>query len=105
LTVTLLGGQTIQVTVDVPPGTPLSQIHLPNISAPIVGISEDTPPAPPTTTPSTPAPAPNAPAPSSSSGPSAPPAPNPVSPTPTAGGGKSGKGGRRHGSRNKNTAK
>jgi hypothetical protein len=41
LTVTLLGGTQITVTVDVPPGTPLDQITIPNIQTPIVGISEE----------------------------------------------------------------
>jgi len=39
LTVTLLGGKTIQVQVDVPPGTPLDQIKLPNIPTPIIGMN------------------------------------------------------------------
>jgi hypothetical protein len=38
--VTLLGGKTITVTLDVPPGTPVDQITIPNLSTPIVGISE-----------------------------------------------------------------
>ena len=46
LVVTLAGGQTMTVTVDVPPGTPLSQIRIPGVSLPIVGISEPNPPAP-----------------------------------------------------------
>jgi murein DD-endopeptidase MepM/ murein hydrolase activator NlpD len=55
--VTLLGGSHITLTVDVPPGTPLSQIKLPNLGLPIIGISEAAPPPPPaatTTTPATP---------------------------------------------------
>ncbi|MCW3011546.1 MAG: peptidoglycan DD-metalloendopeptidase family protein [Solirubrobacterales bacterium] len=40
LAVTLLGGTTIQVTVDVPPGTPLDQIAIPGVTLPIVSISE-----------------------------------------------------------------
>jgi hypothetical protein len=52
LTVTLLGGQTIQVTVDVPPGTPLDQIQLPGITTPILSIVDAGPvAAPPATAP------------------------------------------------------
>src|SRR5438128_10793115 len=43
ITVTLVGGQQIVTTVDVPPGTPTSQIKLPEISAPIAGIKDGTP--------------------------------------------------------------
>ena len=43
ITITLVGGQKITTTVDVPPGTPLDQIKLPEISAPIAGIEERTP--------------------------------------------------------------
>src|SRR6266566_3846451 len=50
ITVTLLGGGHLTLTVDVPPGTPLSQIKLPNVSLPIIGISESAPPPPTTTT-------------------------------------------------------
>ncbi|MCW3016670.1 MAG: peptidoglycan DD-metalloendopeptidase family protein [Solirubrobacterales bacterium] len=46
LTVTLLGGTTVQVQVDVPPGTPLDQIKLPGISLPVIGISDSGPAAP-----------------------------------------------------------
>jgi hypothetical protein len=42
ITVTLVGGQQIVTTVDVPPGTPASQIKLPEISAPIAGIHDGT---------------------------------------------------------------
>jgi soluble lytic murein transglycosylase-like protein len=52
LTVTLLGGQTVQVVVDVPPGTPLDQVTIPGITTPIVGIQDNGAVAPP------PAPAP-----------------------------------------------
>src|SRR3954468_8195165 len=48
LTVTLLGGQTVQVQVDVPPGTPLDQIQIPGVQGPIIGVSEANPPAPAT---------------------------------------------------------
>jgi murein DD-endopeptidase MepM/ murein hydrolase activator NlpD len=51
LTVTLLGGTQITVTVDVPPGTPLDQITIPNIQTPIVGISEAPQQAQPTPAP------------------------------------------------------
>ncbi len=50
LTVTLLGGTTVQVQVDVPPGTPLDQIKLPGIALPVIGISDSGPVAPPATT-------------------------------------------------------
>jgi transglycosylase-like protein with SLT domain/peptidase M23-like protein len=40
ITVTLVGGQEIVTTVDVPPGTPANQIKLPEISAPIAGIGD-----------------------------------------------------------------
>jgi len=40
LIVTLLGGKTITVPVDVPPGTPLDKIQIPGITTPIVSISE-----------------------------------------------------------------
>jgi hypothetical protein len=42
ITVTLVGGQQIVTTVDVPPGTPADQIKLPEISAPIAGIHDGT---------------------------------------------------------------
>ncbi len=45
ITVTLKGGQKVTTTVDVPPGTPLDQIQLPEITAPIVGMTEQTPKA------------------------------------------------------------
>jgi hypothetical protein len=40
ITITLKGGQKVTTTVDVPPGTPLDQIQLPEVSAPIEGIEE-----------------------------------------------------------------
>jgi hypothetical protein len=40
ITITLVGGQQIVTTVDVPPGTPTSQIKLPEITAPIASIKE-----------------------------------------------------------------
>jgi hypothetical protein len=45
--VTLLGGKTITVTLDVPPGTPADQITVPGVSTPIVGITEVPGSAPP----------------------------------------------------------
>ncbi len=77
LNVTLLGGQTLQVTVDVPPGTPVDQIAIPGVTLPIVSISEVGGPAP------APAPAPSvgpAPAPGASPDPS-----GATSPAPEAG--------------------
>ena len=49
--VTLLGGETMTVTLDVPPGTPVDQITIPNVSTPIIGISEITPEPTPAPTP------------------------------------------------------
>ena len=64
LIVTLLGGQTIQVTVDVPPGTPLDQITIPGVTTPIVGVSEagggPAPASPPPASPGNAGPAPEA---------------------------------------------
>ncbi len=55
LTVTLLGGETVNVTVDVPAGTPVNQIAIPGITTPILSIVDNGPVnATPTTT--TPAP-------------------------------------------------
>ncbi|MDP9385894.1 MAG: lytic murein transglycosylase [Actinomycetota bacterium] len=68
LTVTLLGGQQVTVTVDVPPGTPLDQIQIPGISTPIVSV-EDSGPAPTPTADPSPAPT-QAPAPAPSGAPS-----------------------------------
>jgi hypothetical protein len=45
LTLTLLNGQQVVVTVDVAPGTPLDQIKLPPVSSPIVSITDDGSPA------------------------------------------------------------
>src|SRR5262245_27608676 len=42
ITITLVGGQQIVTTVDVPPGTPANQIKLPEITAPIAGIHDGT---------------------------------------------------------------
>jgi murein DD-endopeptidase MepM/ murein hydrolase activator NlpD len=43
LLVTLLGGQQVTVTVDVAPGTPVSQIKIPGITTPIVAVQDVTP--------------------------------------------------------------
>jgi hypothetical protein len=40
ITITLVGGQKITTTVDVPPNTPLEQIQLPEITAPIQKVEE-----------------------------------------------------------------
>jgi Transglycosylase SLT domain/Peptidase family M23 len=55
VTVTLVGGQKVNFTVDVPPNTPLSSIKLP-VSGPVAGVTESctsTPTTSSTTTPST----------------------------------------------------
>jgi hypothetical protein len=44
ITITLQGGQKVTTTVDVPPNTPLEQIQLPEVSAPITGVEEAAPP-------------------------------------------------------------
>jgi hypothetical protein len=46
LLVTLLGGQQITVTVDVPPGTPVDQIKIPGVTTPIVAVQDITPAQP-----------------------------------------------------------
>jgi hypothetical protein len=56
LVVTLLGGTSVTVTVDVPPGTPADQVTIPGVSTPVVSVREATPAAT-----ATPAPAPTAP--------------------------------------------
>jgi transglycosylase-like protein with SLT domain/peptidase M23-like protein len=43
ITIKLVGGQRITTTVDVPPNTPLDQIQLPEITAPIESIEEGAP--------------------------------------------------------------
>ena len=45
ITIKLKGGQKITTTVDVPPDTPLDQIQLPEITAPIEGVEEAAPEA------------------------------------------------------------
>src|SRR4051812_23275659 len=51
LVVTLATGQTVTVTVDVPPGTPVDQIHVPGVSGPIVSVQDVTAPSQPNTPP------------------------------------------------------
>jgi hypothetical protein len=46
ITIKLVGGQRITTTVDVPSNTPLDQIQLPEITAPIEGIEEGAPEVP-----------------------------------------------------------
>jgi len=64
VTVTLLDGRQLTMTVDVPPGTPLDQVQLPGVTEPIIKIVENPlPGAPPISTPAPgPAPAPSPPA-------------------------------------------
>jgi hypothetical protein len=60
LLVKLAGGQQTVLTVDVPPGTPISAIKLPTLALPVISVVDITPPAAPapaptpTTTPSGP---------------------------------------------------
>src|SRR4051812_10825852 len=77
LLVTLVTGQTLTVTVDVPPGTPIDQIKIPGITTPIASVSE-VPQAPATPPPSDTGPS-NDPAP-----PAQDPAQNPAAPQPAA---------------------
>jgi Transglycosylase SLT domain/Peptidase family M23 len=46
ITITLVGGQEVVTTVDVPPGTPPDQIQLPELSAPIDKVEDGGPPPP-----------------------------------------------------------
>jgi len=39
ITVTLLGGKVVSITVDVPPGTPLDKLSLPELLAPVVDVT------------------------------------------------------------------
>src|SRR3954468_9547331 len=55
--VTLVTGQVMTVTVDVPPGTPVSQIQIPDLPAPVQSVTDLGPVETPTPTP-TPAPTP-----------------------------------------------
>ena len=77
ITVTLVTGQQINLTVDAPPCTPVSSIPLPQLPAPVASVTGDSgscppppsvtpPPAgtqPPATQPTTPTPTPTTPAP------------------------------------------
>ena len=47
ITVTLLDGKLLTLTVDVPPGTPLDQIRLPQIDSPILRVQDRGPLLPP----------------------------------------------------------
>jgi murein DD-endopeptidase MepM/ murein hydrolase activator NlpD len=47
LLVTLAGGAQLTVTVDVPPGTPVDQIHIPGVTGVIVSVTDITAPAAP----------------------------------------------------------
>jgi hypothetical protein len=51
ITITLVGGQEVVTTVDVPPGTPPEAIQLPELSAPIQKVEDGGPSAPKTTAP------------------------------------------------------
>ncbi len=46
--VTLVGGAHLTITIDVPPGTPVDQLQIPNLTTPVLGIQEVTPEATPT---------------------------------------------------------
>ncbi len=48
ITITLVGGQEVVTTVDVPPGTPPDAIQLPELSAPIKKVEDGGPPTPKT---------------------------------------------------------
>jgi hypothetical protein len=77
LTVKLVSGEIVTVTVDVPPGTPLSEIQLPADLGPVEWVTQqEVVPEPPVTTapPTTPAPAPPA--------ETTPPPPAPTTPAP-----------------------
>jgi Transglycosylase SLT domain len=96
LTVKLVSGKIVTVTVDVPPGTPVSAIQLPADLGPVEWVSQQevvpttpTTPVPTTETTTPPPPAPTAPAPETT--PAPPPTPAPAAPkieaapTPSAG--------------------
>ncbi|HZN12358.1 MAG TPA: lytic murein transglycosylase, partial [Blastocatellia bacterium] len=51
ITITLVGGQEVVTTVDVPPGTPPEAIQLPELSAPIQKVEDGGPSAPKTPAP------------------------------------------------------
>src|ERR671914_2871152 len=69
--VTLVTGQTLTLTVDVPPGTPVQQVQIPGLPAPVQEIVDLGPVATPTPTPTVPA------------VPDVTPTPTPEEPTPT----------------------
>src|SRR3954453_22883802 len=57
--VTLATGQQLTITVDIPPGTPVDQLQIPGLPAPIASIVDlGSPESPPTPTPPPPAPPP-----------------------------------------------
>ncbi|HEX2070705.1 MAG TPA: lytic murein transglycosylase [Thermoleophilaceae bacterium] len=107
LTVTLVSGEVVTITVDVPPGTPVSAIQLPADIGPVQSVTQQEvapaatttettpPPPPPTATTPPPPPAPTTPAPETTPAPPTtppPPAPGPLetdpadsAPTPSAG--------------------
>jgi hypothetical protein len=87
LTVKLLTGEVVTVTVDVPPGTPVSEIQLPAELGPVEWVTaQDAPTAPPTETTPT---VPTTPAPETAPAPETTPAPAPLetdtAPTPKVG--------------------
>src|SRR5438067_2038502 len=47
LLVTLAGGTQVTITVDVPPGTPVSSMPLPHFALPVVSVQDITPATPP----------------------------------------------------------
>src|SRR4029079_10120169 len=46
ITITLVGGQQIVTTVDVPPGTRVDQIKIPEVSPPMPSVTDSPAPAP-----------------------------------------------------------
>jgi len=91
LTVKLMTGEIVTVTVDVPPGTPVSEIQLPAELGPVEWVSAQDAPSttPPAPTPETTPAAPTTPAPETTPAPKTAPAPAPLStdtaPTPKVG--------------------
>jgi transglycosylase-like protein with SLT domain len=91
LTVKLLTGEIVTVTVDVPPGTPVSEIQLPAELGPVEWVSAQDAPSttPPAPTPETTPAAPTTPAPETTPAPKTAPAPAPLgtdtAPTPKVG--------------------
>ncbi|MCK9250176.1 MAG: hypothetical protein M0P31_14520, partial [Solirubrobacteraceae bacterium] len=80
LDVTLQGGKVVRVTVDAPAGTPVQQIALPDMGAPVIRVAEVGAPATPPADPATP----DATATSTTDGDATPPAGTATSPTPPA---------------------